>query len=234
MRGWCFLVIKWYIITAVLSVLFSFIIEKTADCIIKNKRFTVRENLAIKRFLIILVINIAVWVLCLNRYSLTPQTVIACLFFDIAFCMAIVDLYTKKISTAFIISLFVLSVAFVLVQKDNPWYSHIFGCGLGFIPLFCIRYFAGIKAKQEALGSADVYIGGISGLFLGFEKFLLAGLTSALSALIFVEIVKRIKGYDKTHRYAFSPFLVFGFTLSLLFGDLILQRYYDLIFSIVL
>lgn len=226
------MVIKWYIITAVLSVLFSFIIEKTADCFIKNTRFTVSGNIVLKRFLILSIINIVVWVLCLNRYIVTPQTVIACLFFDIALCMAIIDLYTKRINTVFLIALFVLSVVFVLVQKDNPWYSHIFGCGMGFIPLFCIRYFAGIKAKQEALGMGDTYLGAIYGLMLGFEKFLLAGFMGAICALISVKIIKHKKGYDKTQEYAFSPFLTLGFTVSLLFGDLIIKKYYDLIFII--
>ena len=141
------------------------------------------------------------------------------------------DIKQKKISNILLILLFIIGIAVTFADTSAQWYIHIFGCGMGYLPMFFIRVLGEKIKKQEVLGAGDVYLSGILGLMLGLYKYLLCGIITSLIALITVRIIRHKKNYDKMHAYPFSPFFLLGYTVSILFGDLIINGYIELIIS---
>lgn len=222
-----------YIIFALISIILSIAVEKITDFMISGQKLAIMSKINIKRFCMIAVLNLSVWLICFLLHKTAPITALAlCIGFDILLCIAIEDVKFRRISNAYLIALLVTAIVVTLIDKSMPWYIHIFGCAMGYLPLFLIRVLGEAVKKQEVLGAGDVYLSGILGLMLGFQNYLLCGIITSVVALIAVRIIRYKKHYDKMHAYPFSPFLALGFTVSLLFGDLIIKKYYDLIFMI--
>ncbi len=219
-----------YFVFSLISVVFAFTVEKTADFIFSGDKFSVRSKISKKRFFLILVTNIAVGILCLHLYKSEPIAALLFLLgFDILLLITAEDIKQKKISNIFLIILFIVSVAFTLIDTSIPWYMHIFGCGMGYLPFFLIRILLETVKKQEVLGSGDIYLNGIIGLLLGLQKYLLCGLIASSAALIAVRVIRHKKQYDKMHTYPFSPFFLLGYTVCILSGDWIITKLVDLI-----
>ena len=140
-------------------------------------------------------------------------------------CIALFDFGTQKIPDAFLIALFITATAVTLMDKETPRNMHVLGCAIGFLTMYLIRMLGEKIKKQEVLGMGDVYLSGILGLLLGLQKYLLCGIITSLLALITVRVIRFKKSYDKMHTYPFSPFFLFGYIASCLFGSLIIEKF---------
>lgn len=219
-----------YLVFSLISIFLSLAVEKILHIIFSGEKFSLRSKINIKRFVSILIINVAIWLLCLYFHWAAPITAfLLCIGFDILLCIAIEDIKRKNFSNVYLILLLVLAIAVTLMDNSTPWYIHIFGCGMGYLPMFFIRALGEKIKKQEVLGAGDVYLSGILGLMLGLYKYLLCGIIASLIALITVRIIRHKKNYDKMHAYPFSPFFLLGYTVTILFGDLIVNGYIELI-----
>lgn len=206
------------VILAVLSVFSGLFVS----AIMSGEKFQFKP----KRFLILSALNITVWVLCLFTHKKTPVTVLfLCLGFCVLLCVIWEDINSKKISDIYLIALLITAILFTLLDRFTPWYLHLLGCAVGYLPLFLIRAVGESVKKQEVLGIGDVYLSGILGLMLGLYNFLLCGMIACVSALCGIRILRRKKQFDKMHTYPFSPFLFIGYTLTILFGDLLTAKY---------
>lgn len=219
-----------YLVFLLISIFLSLAVEKTIHTLLSGEKFAIRSKINIKRFFPILISNLAIWLLCLYFHWAAPITsFLLCIGFDILLCISAEDIKQKKISNIFLLVMFIISVIFTLIDKSTPWYLHIFGCGMGYLPMFFIRVLGEKIKKQEVLGAGDVYLSGILGLMLGLYKYLLCGIIASLIALITVRIIRHIKHYDKMQAYPFSLFFLLGYTVSVLFGDLIIDGYIEFI-----
>lgn len=223
-----------YVIICVLAVISALVTEKSADGILKDKPFNLHSKINPKRLTFLLIINISVWVLCLfvNSSDLIPTINLGLGFCALTF-ISLSDYYTKKIPNLYLIVLFVLACVFTILDKSAAWYMHLLGGALGYIILFFMRLLGEKLTKTDAIGKGDVFLSGILGLFLGLRAYLLCGIVTCISALITVRIVRSKKGYDKVHLYPFSPFFMFGYTVSILLGNFIIAEYTSLVLNLI-
>lgn len=148
-----------------------------------------------------------------------------CIGFDILLCIAIEDGKLQKISNVYLIALLVTAVALTVTDPFTAWYLHIAGGAMGFLLMLFIRILGKAVKKQEVLGIGDVYVSGISGLMLGLQNYLFCGIITSIAALIAIRIIRRKKQYDKMHTYPLSPFFLLGYTVSMLFGSVLIEQY---------
>lgn len=210
----------------ILSVLFSLFSEKYFNAIVSDEKFFSKEKLSIKRFCIILAVNLSVFISCVLLHRTEPfKALFMCVGFGILLCIAFKDIKQKKISGSFLLSLLAIGIIITVLDRQSPWYMHIFGLAMGYIPMLLMRAAGEFLKKQELIGSGDVWLSGILGLTLGLQNYLLCGIVTSAAALIAVRIIRRKKHYDKMHTYPFAPFFFIGYTVSILFGDLIVNAF---------
>lgn len=202
----------------VLAVAASFAVEAATNAFLKKERQS-----RVRRLAVLLCLNAAVWGACLAVYFPDPLSgLLLCLGFDVLLCIALSDHDTQTIPNVFLLVLLALAVAYAALDKTCPWTMHVFGCGMGYLPLFLMRFFGEKIAKQETMGAGDVYLSGILGLYLGLMNYLLCGIVTGIAALIAIGILRRRKAYDPMHRYAFSPFFAFGYAVTVVCGGFLL------------
>ena len=75
----------------------------------------------------------------------------------------------------------------------------------------------------------DVKFAFAMGIFLGYEKFLLAIIIASVVGMIVMLTAKHRKNLDDNHEFPFGPFLALGFVFSALFGNSIINTYLSLL-----
>ncbi len=122
--------------------------------------------------------------------------------------------------------LVVLYYIFQILSGVNTWnylVEHLMACalGIGFIVFFIVI------SKGKGLGLGDAWIMGIMGLVLGFfELFLALTIASVVGSVFGLAKAYLFEGKIKGVMIQFVPFLSFGFIVTLLFGNLILDYIY--------
>jgi leader peptidase (prepilin peptidase)/N-methyltransferase len=99
------------------------------------------------------------------------------------------------------------------------------GLGLlaGFGSLYAVRQLSRWWLKgQEGLGFGDVKLMGAAGVYLGWERTLLAIFLACVAGLLLALPVQRLKG---SREIPFGPWLALGCLLALFIGDRILAWY---------
>ena len=113
----------------------------------------------------------------------------------------------------------------VVMQVDNWWLGqfNIWGLVWGIIAGSGLFYLIYTYSKGKWLGFGDVKLGLLIGFVLAWPKILVAlWLGFVLGGLI--GAILMITGNKKpTSQIAFGPFLIIGFWLSLIYGDIFLE-----------
>ena len=187
------------------------------------------------RYTAVEVLNAAAWLVCVWRFldESIVMTAVSAVTISVLICVFFIDLEKMIIPDRFQIILAVLGVLAAVFDK-SPISSgkyglhHIIGAVAGF-GVFALVSFVGEKTLgREALGGGDVKLAGCMGLFLGWQKLILAVLDASLiGSIVLVVIVKISKKSDA--EYPFAPFLSFGFALSILAGDAVISAYLALL-----
>ncbi|MBQ3116514.1 MAG: prepilin peptidase [Clostridia bacterium] len=147
--------------------------------------------------------------------SALTSSVLVCIFF--------IDLEHMIILDRFQIILLVFGVVAIFFDSATVWYDHLIGLGGGVVFLL-IYYGAILMLKKEGLGFGDVKLAFVTGLFLGWQKFLLSMLIASLSALI-VLIPRRFSKKEKQKEFPFAPFITLGVLVAMLVGNYIINWY---------
>ncbi len=180
------------------------------------------------RYTAVEILNTVLWLLCAFVYAQDAPiyAVINAIVCSLLICVAFIDLEHMLIFDRFQIMLAVLAVISIFFDKDFAWYSHLIGAVCGFLVFWGVGA-AVTKAKgQDALGGGDIKLAGVMGLFLGWQKLLLAMLIASVVASVYLMILSK-KDPDK--QYPFGPFLAVGFTVAGIFGNVIISGYLDFI-----
>ncbi len=142
-------------------------------------------------------------------------------------CVFFIDLEHKLIFDRFQIIILVCAIVYTVFDKSASPLVHIIGAFVGGISFYLIGYLVSKAVGREALGGGDVKFAFCSGLFVGCFGFIIMALTASLSALIVILILKNKK--DGEAEFAFGPFLTVGFAVSMLYADVIIKTYLNLI-----
>lgn len=141
----------------------------------------------------------------------TIQFLLIVSIFSLLLTLSIIDLRYKVVPDA--LTLPALILAFFV---GDPWVS--FQNGLLMMGGFTLlRLIASALTKKEAMGEADIIIGGIIGALLGLKLGLIAIYISAVIALMAIGIQKR------GEEIPFIPFLTSGLITTWFFKTQILH-----------
>ena len=139
------------------------------------------------------------------------------------------DIYDITLVIFTVISVFI-SVYRVIVFKDNVW-SYVGGLILGIVFFGSIKLIGKLVLKKDALGSGDIYLVGIGGLMIGAFPLLISIIIATILGSI-IEII-RIKT-SKTERdaeIAFGPYLLLGMAIMAIYGDTIMNFYWEVMLN---
>lgn len=151
-------------------------------------------------------------------------------FFYFAFVSAlivitVIDLYHQIIPD--VISLPGVGVGLLssLIIPQITFFNSLFGILLGGGSLFLVATGYQWLFKREGMGGGDVKLLAMIGAFLGWKAVILTILLSSLIGSITGIIVIALKGKDFKYAIPFGPFLSLGATISLFYGQNIIDWY---------
>lgn len=112
----------------------------------------------------------------------------------------------------------------------NELSDNLFGLISGFLLYLLIYLGARMIYKKEAFGFGDVMLMGASGAFLGLRFTVLAAILSFYVALIVIMVMKIVgKKIKVSEEIPFGPYICISVFIVSLYGDRLMQMYFDLI-----
>lgn len=139
-----------------------------------------------------------------------------------------IDLEKQVVPDSVVIICAIFTIAFQLL-RHNLFFFFLGGC-LGAIIFAGIRLLGNFIFKKESLGTGDIELAFLLGLFLGIEKGLLAYLLGFVIAGIISAFLLVLKKKNWGEYIPFGPFLIFGGFISFVWGKEIIDLYIALFF----
>lgn len=159
--------------------------------------------------------------LAILKYGISFDSLFVFSIVLVLLLIAMYDYYTNTILDVSWIILAVLSVGYYLYKVFVLKEAFEIGLiGLGAVTLFflLIKLIFSLILHQDALGTGDVIVMGIAGLFLGYKIILIAVLfASVIGAIIELTLIA-LKVKDREKEIPFCPYLCFGIYIALLYG----------------
>ena len=187
------------------------------------------------RYTAVELLNAATWlasVLLFWRQSI-PYAVVSALVCSVLLCVFFIDLERQLIYNVFLWILGGLAIAAMLLDPSRALLpsliASLIGGAAGFAVFGGLRLLFSKLLGKEALGDGDVFLAGIAGVMLGWERFLLAMLIASFSASVILLILRRARKDEKDRAYPFAPFLCAGTAIALFAGQPIIEGYLKLI-----
>lgn len=157
---------------------------------------------------------------CGYFYGPTPEAILHCLFLSILVVMAMIDWDTMEIPDRLSVFILMLGAA-ALAFNPASIPSRILGALIISVPLW-------ILSRFNLMGGGDVKIMCAAGFYLGtpliMTAFVLSSFVGALAALYLMIHKKK----DRKSEIPFGPFLAIGLTLSVYWGNTLIQAYLSL------
>ncbi len=177
--------------------------------------------------------NAALWLLSVYLFweRSILFAVLAALCSSTLICVFFIDLSHMLVFDRFVLILLALGLAATFLDPEYAWLSHVIGGLAGFLSFYAIAaIFARVRGK-EGLGGGDIKLTGAMGLFLGWERLLLAILIAAVVASVVLSVLSRRAEKEGREgvEYPFAPFLTAGYAISLFFGAPIIDAYLSLL-----
>lgn len=186
------------------------------------------------RYTAVEISNALLWLLSVRCFlcdGILPA-LIAMALSSVLICVLFIDLENMIIPDRFQIILAVLGIIAAVTDKSDFGgkfaLSHIIGCVVGFAVFALVALVFTKITGAEALGGGDVKLAAVMGLFLGWQKLLLAVFIASLSASVLLIILKYKNNDGKTKGYPFAPFLSAGFLIAHFFGGAVINSYISL------
>ena len=187
----------------------------------KGKTRCCHHRLSLRYPLTELVTGIGFVILSFFHEPLTINYILSLVLFSSFFVIFLSDLAYEIIPIEMIIvGFFAACVQLLLSSLSIPFIlPHILsGIGAGLF-FFALWFFT----KGKAMGDGDMYLSALIGFLLGYPKIILSLYGSFLTgAVVGIILVLGQKRSLKAH-IPFGPFLILGYTISLLWGDTLLR-----------
>ena len=182
------------------------------------------------RYMFVELLNAILWLACAFLFAENDiyYAIISAILCSVLICVFFIDLKHLIIFDRFHIIILCLGIVAIFFDTFTVWYDHLIGMLAGGL-VFLLLYFATILIyKKEGLGFGDVKLAFVVGLFLGWQKFLLAIIIATFLASVILLIVKAVKKKEKGAEYPFGPFISVGVITALLAGNYIINWYLSL------
>lgn len=206
--------LKWYDLVPIFSYLF-----------LRGRCRRCKTRISVQ-YPIIEAVNGILYVLTFLRFGLTIETLLYCLMLSALLSLSVIDFRTFEIPVGFNIFIGVLGLVRLIVTIVNVgfinWHDWIeYPIGLVSVSLFLFAIFA--ITGGRGIGGGDVKLMAATGLLLGWKLNLLGFVLGCILGSI-IHII-RMKVSKEGRTLAMGPYLSLGITLSLFFGEYIINWY---------
>ena len=182
------------------------------------------------RYMIVEIVNCLLWLICAFLFAREHLVYAICvaILCSTLICVFFIDLEHMLIYDRFQLIILCLGVVAIFFAPNALWYNHLIG-GLVGGGVFLLLYYGAIWIlKKEGLGFGDVKLAFVTGLFLGWQKFLLSMIIASISACIVLLIIKSVKKDEDGKEYPFGPFIAVGVLIATFVGDPLITFYLGL------
>lgn len=153
---------------------------------------------------------------------------VAALVSSLLICVFFIDLDRMLIYDRFIVMLGVLGLVAAFFDPSTRVWEHFVGAAVGGGVFAGLYYGCIALLKKEGLGFGDVKLALVTGLLLGWQKFIFAMLITSLSACIVLLAAKWIRKDEKGKEYPFAPFITVGVAAAMFVGAPVIAWYLGL------
>lgn len=155
------------------------------------------------------------------RFGFTLYAMLLCVFFAVLIVCAGIDIHTMEFPDILHIWIIGLSILHFIFEP-----SFLLEGLIGFVILSVPMLL--LSLITDGFGGGDIKLSAVCGLFLGYKLILIGFFAACITAALYGTILLLGKKADKKSRFAFGPYLAFGFALSALYGADILNAYLSL------
>lgn len=169
---------------------------------------------------VIEVLNGLLYVIIFLNNGLHLETILSCLLTSALLVLSIIDFRTYEIPA--LINLFIGILAIVRVILD---YKNTSQYLFGFISVSGFLLLIFLISKGRAIGGGDIKLMSVCGLFLGYQRIILAFLLGCILGSLIHIIRMKVSKQDRV--LAFGPYLSLGIFISMLYGNQLIHWYLD-------
>ena len=174
-----------------------------------------------KQYPIVEALNGAMWlVTALLAQGDWAQALLNCALFSALLVVTVIDWRTFEIPNG--LNLFILILGVIATVLDwEHWLMHL----IGLISISLVFLLLWFLTSGNGIGMGDVKLVGAAGLFLGWQRMLLAVIIGSVGGAI-IHLIRMHFGAGK--KLAFGPYLSAGIWIAALFGSQIITWYLSL------
>lgn len=167
-------------------------------------------------------LNSILWVWMTGVRGWEAYSFLACLLCSVLIVISVIDWRTLEIPWGLNLSILVLGALRVCIEPEAA-VSCLIGLFAVSVPLAAVFYLS----RGRAIGGGDVKLMAAAGLFLGWEKIVLAFFLGCILGSVIHIGRMRLSGAD--HVLAMGPYLAAGILLAVRYGDAWIQWYISLL-----
>ena len=188
-------------------------------CMLRGKCRACGEPIS-PRYTVVELLNAIGWVLIslhfdiISSFSMMIHTVLCCLVFSALLVVFFMDWDTQLISTPVVIFIGALAIPDILLGPSFMGIEFrfmIIGLFTTSLPLLLIF----LISKGRAMGLGDVYLMAAAGLFLGWQRGLVALFVGIIAGAV-AGLIHKARGGDSA--FAFGPWLSIGILVAMIWG----------------
>lgn len=159
------------------------------------------------------------------RYGFSVSYLVYFSFLAALIVITVIDLYHQIIPDIISIPGVGVGLLTSLINPENTFINSLIGMLLGGGSLFFVATLYQWLFKREGMGGGDVKLLAMIGAFLGWKAVILTILFSSFIGSIVGIIIMALKGKDFKYAIPFGPFLSLGATISLFYGESLINWY---------
>jgi len=171
----------------------------------------------------------ALFVACLLRFGLVPQTLVAITFACLMLALALIDYDHMILPDRLTLPGVAVGLATQLVAPLAGLLPAVLGALIGAGILLAVWGLWWVVRREEGMGLGDVKMLALVGAFLGWKGVLVTLFFGALSGSVVGLALMRRGSVDMRSKLPFGVFLALGGIVALFFGDALIAWYAGLL-----
>lgn len=169
-------------------------------------------------------LNGGLYILIIHVKGLSLESCMYCIITSALVIISIVDWCTFEIP--FVLNKIIFIASLVLMFIDWP---NRLRHAVGFLAISVLLYLIFVLSKGRAIGGGDIKLMAAAGLGLGASKIVVAFFLACIVGSV-IHII-RMKLTKKDHMLALGPYLAFGIFMTMIFGDQLINWYFNVLLS---
>jgi len=156
-------------------------------------------------------------------FGIGPWAILLSLLFSTLLVISLIDYNHKIIPNSTVVVVFFIGVMYTFFLSHN-YINSMIGFFSVSIPLLIIHFITGGQ-----MGMGDVKLMAAAGVFLGWQKSIVALLVGSVLGSVIGLILIAVKLIGRKEQIPFGPYLSIGIMVAALVGDSLIQVYFNLI-----